>query len=111
SRPPASSSRASRRAAALAPPSGTVPRSLAGEQAEVDRVGHGLVPRVVHVQVVAGIELLLDLRGRGGIADSRIEIDDAVVRLAGSNPVVDGLALGFAFRSRIGCALERRQRG
>src|SRR5215471_10443391 len=49
------------------------------EQPEIDRSRHRLVSRVVHVQVVARVELLLNLRRRRGIAHGRVEIDDAVV--------------------------------
>jgi hypothetical protein len=44
------------------------------------------------------------------IANNGVEVDDAVVLLARTNPLVERLALGLAFRRPVGGALERRQR-
>src|SRR5215831_15681368 len=79
------------------------------EQPEIDRGGHRLISRVVHVQVVARVELLLNLRRLRGIAHRRVEVDYAVVRLAGPDELVHRLTFGFAFGAEIGRALERRE--
>src|SRR5436309_14146495 len=65
------------------------------EQGEIDRVGHRLIAGVVHVEVVSGVVLLLNLGRRHRVAHRGVEVDDAVVRLAGPNPVAERLALGF----------------
>src|SRR5205814_7129314 len=67
------------------------------EQPQVDDVRHRLVSRIVHVQVVARVELRLNSCRCVRIADGRVEVDDAVVGFAGPDPLVDRLSLGFAF--------------
>src|SRR5262245_56115605 len=62
------------------------------------------------MQVVARIECGKELRRLRRIADHRVEIDHAVVGLAGANPRVHRLPFGFAFGSVVRRTLERGQR-
>src|SRR5471030_2737363 len=50
------------------------------EDCQVDGVGHGLVPGVVGVQVVAGVKLGADAIGVDGVTRGGIEIHHGVIR-------------------------------
>ena len=66
------------------------------EQREVDRVGHRLLPGVAGVEMIARLVLRQESRRMTRVARRLVEVDDAVVGAAGSNPLVQRLALGFA---------------
>ena|SRR5215204_563576 len=51
---------------------------LHAEQTEVDRLGHGLVARVIGVKVIAFVVLFADEFGLGRIPRYRVEVDHAV---------------------------------
>ncbi len=82
---------------------------LAGEDAQVDGVGHGLIAGVVGVQVVAGVELGAVALGVLRIAGSGFEVHHSVVSAAGADPVVESLADGFPALARIAGALVGRE--
>src|SRR5262249_58570390 len=80
------------------------------KQVKVNCFSHGVVTRRRHVQVVTGIERCPRLARLVWITGRRIEIDDTVIGLAGTNPVVECLTLHFALRREIVGALEWRER-
>ena len=60
--------------------------------------------------MIARIVPGLQRRRALGIADGGVEIEHGVVGVAGADPFVERLTLGFAFGCPVGCALERRER-
>src|SRR5687767_9673341 len=66
------------------------------EQREIDRLRHRLVPGVAGMQVIAGIVEREEPRRMARVARGRVEVDDAVVGPAGTNPLIQRLSLGFA---------------
>ena len=66
------------------------------KQPEVNGVRHRFVASRVQVQVVSWIVLGECLRRVIRVTDRRVEIEDRVVGLAGSNPLVERLALCFS---------------
>src|SRR5262245_27535247 len=67
-------------------------RAVKLEFRNVDRVRHGLVARVVRVQVVAAVVRGLHLQRRGRVAGRLVEVDDRVELVARADPVVHGAA-------------------
>lgn len=66
-----------------------------------DGMGHGFVAGGGGVEVIAGVEGGEELVGVGGIADHGVEIDCPVEMAGGANPLIDGLAVGFARWARM----------
>jgi hypothetical protein len=79
------------------------------EERQIDRIGHRLVSRVARMEVVAPIEALEELLRIARIARGLVEIDDAIVGVAGPNPLVECLALRLADVGVVRRAPERRQ--
>ena len=48
------------------------------EERQIDRFAHGLIAGVARVQRIAAVEGGFDFVRRGGVADSFVEIDEAV---------------------------------
>jgi hypothetical protein len=71
--------------------------ALLGEEFEVDGFAHGFVAGVAGVKVVAGVVGGEEHGWVGGILSDFVEVDDAVELGGDANPLVDGLAHGFAF--------------
>src|SRR5580700_10516990 len=67
------------------------------KQRQVDRVAHRQVTGVVRVQVVARIELRLELLRQRRIPRRQVEIDQTAVRPGRASPLVQRLPPGFPF--------------
>src|SRR5690606_20588271 len=82
------------------------------EQRKVDAVGHDLKTGGGRVEMVAAIDGGGKARRVFRIAGDGVEIDHAVEFAAVADPVVDGLAVGFALGAKIGGeAFERHDGG
>ena len=68
---------------------------LLREEGEGDGVGDGAVACGGRVEVVSAVVGGEELVGMAGVADYGVEIEDGI-EVAGANPGVDGLAVGFA---------------
>src|SRR5579871_271304 len=69
---------------------------LFGEEVEVDGVGNGFVAGVAGVEVVAGVGCGGEDGWVRGVLRGFVEVDEAVELVGGADPLVDGLAHGFA---------------
>ena len=87
---------------------------LFGEELEVDGVAHGFVACVAGMEVVAGVVGCGESGGICRVLRGFVEVDEAVELVGGFDPVVDGLAHGFAcgvgvsgsLIGREGCAVD-----
>ncbi len=84
---------------------------LFGEEFQVDGFAHGFVAGVAGVEVVAGVVEDEEHAGVGGVSGDFVEVDDAVELVGGADPLVDGLAHGFAGGGLVFCADEGREGG
>ena len=62
------------------------------EQREIDTGSHCLVTGVVGVNVVAGVEVWVQVRGFRWVSCDAVEVDNAIECAAGADPVVHGFA-------------------
>lgn len=79
---------------------------LFGEEFEVDGFAHGFVAEVAGMEMVAGVVERQEHAGVGGVGGGLVEVDDAVELIGGANPLIDGLAYGFAAGGLIFCTDE-----
>jgi len=71
------------------------------EKAQRDGVGHGFVAGGGRVEVVSAVVVGAEAVGLARVARYGVEVDDCVEVAGGANPLVDGLAVGFAARARV----------
>src|SRR6185437_9379769 len=79
------------------------------EDGQIDRVGHGVIARIVGVDVIAGVVFGLESRGMSRIASHRVEVDDTVESSAGADPLVHLLTDSLTFRGKGPYALPRQE--
>src|ERR1019366_5462104 len=87
-----------------------IPRPvLAGEDFQIEGIGHRLVAGVIGVQVIARIELRAEPLGIGGVACRRFEIDHRVERAGRADPRIQRRADLLAILASVASTLERCQ--
>jgi hypothetical protein len=62
-----------------------------GQQLEIDGIGHHFIAAVVRMEMIAGVEIGLDVTWPLWISRDRVKIDHAVKFLAFTDPPVDRL--------------------
>src|ERR1700745_21668 len=95
-----------------------MPSGSRRQQLKINGVRHCLISGILRMEMIAGVERRLDVRGMVRIPRCCVEVNHAIERTAAANPFVDRLALLFLVRvvvtlerSALEGVLERRQRG
>src|SRR5690348_5867282 len=80
------------------------------EEREIHRIGHGFVPGIVRMEVVAAVVHGQKPLGVSRIMHHRIEIDHSIVGTAGADKFVHRFTLGFALGTEVRGAFKWRER-